>query len=76
MPGPTELFQIKVVQGLRQYWGFIGIMEKNMESTVQGLGCRVLEINLEIQDSGFGVHDRKGSSKRIEMIHTILMVLS
>ena len=27
------------VKGFRVYWGYIGIMEKNMEATV--LGCRV-----------------------------------
>ena len=33
---------VYIIIGLyREHWGYIGIMEKKMETTVQGLGFRV-----------------------------------
>ena len=35
------------------YWGYIGIMENQMETAIMGLGCRVI-VTFKWMESGFG----------------------
>ena len=30
-----------IIQNFQKQWGYIGIMEKNMETTIEGLGFKV-----------------------------------
>ena len=41
------------LEGSKLYWVYIGVMEKKMETTFQGLGFRVLVLGFGVLGCGF-----------------------